>query len=86
MGENEEKDNLREMVIELQSEDNEGYYMYKDWVNLNQYLFKDVEEKFRQNLWKIMRLINFGEVAIPSGLIYDVIAELNNRKHSIKKL
>ena len=43
---------------------------YEGWVNVNVYLFDFVRIETVNNLWKIIRLINYGEVMIPTGLIY----------------
>ena len=42
-----------------------------DWLTFNEQNFK-VDKKIVDDLWKTMRIINFGEVMIPSGLIHDV--------------
>lgn len=40
--------------------------------------FGYVGKKYVEELWKILRLINYGEVYIPTGLVYELF--INIRK------
>lgn len=63
-------------MIQNQCSNNEGYYSFVNWNQTNQILFADANQHYVTELWKILRIVNFGEVSIPTGLIYEVLAVL----------
>lgn len=73
------QEDLKEMVINFQSSHNEGYYSFSDWLRVNELIFGSTVSKSATELWKILRLVNFGEVAIPTGLIYEVLAIIKSK-------
>lgn len=46
------------------------------WLKLHAESFSYVDRKYVEDLWKILRLINYGEVFIPTGLVYDILMEV----------
>lgn len=50
----------------------QGYMKYEDWMSFNASQFPHVSTETANQLWKIVRIINYGEVVIPTGLIYEL--------------
>ena len=50
----------------------QGYMKYEDWMSFNANQFPHVPTAAATHLWKVVRIINYGEVAIPTGLIYEL--------------
>lgn len=79
------QEDLKEMVICHQNRQSEGYYSYSDWLYVNQLLFEGNDSAAFTELWKILRIANFGEVAIPTGLVYEVLAILKGKVSAADK-
>jgi hypothetical protein len=47
-----------------------GYISFKEWMHINNKFWGDTIKIWAENLWKIMRFINEGQVIIPTGLVY----------------
>ncbi len=58
------------IIISNQSANNPGFYQYLDWMKLHAKFLAYVDRRYMDELWKILRLINYGEVQIPTGLVY----------------
>ncbi len=65
---------MKLVVIENQNGSNEGYYSYLDWQQVNKVVFGQPNTDCVEELWKILRIVNFGEISIPTGLVYEVLA------------
>jgi hypothetical protein len=66
-------------VLRFQDDKEKGYYIVKNWENLHAQLFAIEVQPLPQtvlNLWRILKLINFGDDYIPTGLIYDTLVTL----------
>lgn len=67
---------IKELVIQHQNID-KGYYCYENWQELHNIIFGRSEEVFA-HMWRTLKLINFGDDYIPTGLIYDTLVTLFN--------
>lgn len=50
----------------------QGYMKYEDWMSFNANQFPHASAETANHLWKTVRIINYGEVVIPTGLIYEL--------------
>ncbi len=66
----------KEFILRNQSQSHPGFYEYMHWLKLHAESFSYVDRKYVEGLWKILRLINYGEVFIPTGLVYDILMEV----------
>ena len=46
------------------------------WLKLHAESLAYVDRKYVDELWKILRLINYGEVFLPTGLVYELFMEV----------
>ena len=72
------KQELKDIVLNYQNEDEKGYYLFENWGSLHREVF-NLPDKLPQtvlNLWRVLKLINFGDDFIPTGLIYDTLVTL----------
>lgn len=60
----------KNIILENQSSNSPGFYEYINWIKLHAKFLAYVDKKYMEEFWKILRLINYGEVQIPTGLIY----------------
>lgn len=45
-------------------------------MKLHAQCFAYVDQKYMQEFWKILRLINYGAVLLPTGLIYEIFMDI----------
>ena len=70
---------LKQLILQFRDEKQEGYYTFKGWGKLHSELFGieiDPMPQTALNLWRILKLINFGDDYIPTGLIFDTLVTL----------
>jgi hypothetical protein len=70
---------LKELVLKFKDEKEKGYYTLNNWEVLHSQVFGIGVEPLPQtvlNLWRVLKLINFGDDYIPTGLIYDTLTTL----------
>ena len=61
---------LLETVKDYESKNNKGYLTFENWQEIHEYLWgKDILNSSLL-MWKVLRLLNKGEVKIPTGLVY----------------
>ena len=48
-------------------------------------MFGEVEEEIMMELWKVVRVINYGDVLIPTGLVYEIVYHFKYYGLSVKK-
>lgn len=73
------KEELKELILKFQDQQEKGYYTFRNWGLLHEELFGTETSPLPQtilNLWRVLKLINFGDDYIPTGLIYDTLVSL----------
>lgn len=73
------REELKSLILSFQNRDEKGYYTFSDWGSLHQEMFGVHPKRLPQtilNLWRVLKLINFGDDFIPTGLIYDTLVTL----------
>lgn len=63
-------------MIKYQNID-KGFYLYEDWVKLHDIIFEAKHDSIIQ-MWRILKLINFGDDFVPTGLVFDTLVTLFN--------
>jgi hypothetical protein len=69
-------DTIKTLVIKYQNIDR-GFYCYEDWLRLHDVIFDCKNDSIVQ-MWRILKLINFGDDFLPTGLIFDCMMTLFN--------
>jgi hypothetical protein len=69
-----------------ESEVEPGYYHYENWLTFNAEYFDRVSQESVCSFWKILRIINHGEVAIPTGLVYEVASYFLGKNNPVVKV
>ncbi len=64
------------MVLKHQNPDEKGYYTYQQWKELHAVLFDTYPQDPVINAWRILKLINFGDDFVPTGLVFDTLVTL----------
>ena len=73
------REELKTLILQFQNQEEKGYYTFVDWGALHQEMFGLNKSKLPPtilNLWRVLKLINFGDDFIPTGLIYDTLVTL----------
>lgn len=53
--------------------------MYEDWLRLHEVLFECKNEAIVE-MWRVLKLINFGDDYVPTGLVFDTLVTLFNNE------
>jgi hypothetical protein len=69
-------ESLKLLVIKYQNVDR-GFYIYEDWTKLHNIIFEAKHDAIVQ-MWRILKLINFGDEYVPTGLVFDTVVTLFN--------
>lgn len=67
---------IKTLVIKYQNPEH-GFYCYEDWLRLHEVIFECRTDAVVQ-MWRILKLINFGDDYLPTGLIFDCLVTLFN--------
>lgn len=63
-------------MIKYQNID-KGFYLYEDWQQLHEIIFDAKHDAIIQ-MWRVLKLINFGDDYMPTGLVFDTLVTLFN--------
>jgi hypothetical protein len=75
------------MILKHQNAFEKGYYCFEDWKLLHSSLFILNEKSITNtviNSWRILKLVNFGDDFVPTGLVFDTLVTLINMEQSIE--
>ena len=71
------QEELKEIILNNQNQEEKGYYTFDEWSTLHQELIGLSRTAMAViNAWRVLKLINFGDDYVPTGLIFDTLATL----------
>jgi hypothetical protein len=70
-------DELKEVILEQQNRTEKGYYTFEEWARLHESLLSVSRQSLPMvNAWRVLKLINFGDDYVPTGLVFDILVTL----------
>jgi hypothetical protein len=72
---------LKDIILKNQNAKEKGYYKFEEWKKLHSSLFvlnESIITSTVMNAWRILKLINFGDDFVPTGLVYDTLITVVN--------
>lgn len=71
------QDELKEIILQNQNKIEKGYYTFEEWAALHEELLGVGKSALPVlNAWRVLKLINFGDDYVPTGLIFDCLVTL----------
>lgn len=70
-------DELKEVILQQQNRTEKGYYTFEEWARLHESLLSVGRQSLPMvNAWRVLKLINFGDDYVPTGLVFDILVTL----------
>ena len=81
------QDELKELILKNQNQEEKGYYTFDEWSSLHHELMGVGKGAMAViNAWRVLKLINFGDDYVPTGLIFDTLVTLLDTEHTSEQV
>ena len=67
-------------IKQRQDQQQMGYVNYENWISICQHFWSVEVQLAARELWKILRVLNQGEIVIPTKLVFELVTSLQGEQ------